>query len=71
MVLLNLANGKYFTLDDIGTRVWQLLSEHKQLMAVRQSLLEEYAVEPEQLEQDLLALTDRLVANGLLQIDPS
>jgi hypothetical protein len=71
MVLLNLANGKYFSLDDVGTRMWVLLTEHGQLKAVHQALLEEYAVDPQQLEQDLLALTDRLVANGLLQISES
>jgi hypothetical protein len=68
MVLLNLVNGKYFSLDDVGTRMWLLMTEHGQLKAVHQALLEEYNVDPQQLEQDLLALTDRLVANGLLQI---
>ena len=32
-------------------------------------MLAEYDVEPLQLEQDLLALADKLVANALLQID--
>jgi hypothetical protein len=68
MVLLNLATGKYFSLDDVGTRMWLLISKHGQLKVVHQAFLEEYLVEPEQLEQDLLALADRLVANGLLQI---
>ncbi len=68
MVLLNLVDGKYFSLDDVGTRMWILLSEYKQLKPVYQALLEEYKVDPEQLEHDLLALTERLVAHNLLQI---
>ena len=68
MVLLNLVNGKYFSLDDVGTRMWGLITEHEQLKAVHQALLEEYQVDPHQLEQDLLELTDKLAANGLLQI---
>ena len=68
MVLLNLVNGKYFTLDDVGTRIWALMTEHAQLKAVHQALLEEYKGEPQQLEQDLLALTNQLIANELLQI---
>ena len=68
MVLLNLVSGKYFSLDDIGTRMWQLIKKHRQLKAVHQELLEEYKVDSQQLEQDLLALTDKLAANGLLQI---
>ena len=67
-VLLNLASGKYFILDDVGTRIWQLLNAHGQLKPAHQAMLDEYAVEPQQLEQDLLVLTGRLVNNGLLQI---
>jgi hypothetical protein len=68
MVLLNLGSGQYFSLDDVGTRMWMLMTEHGQLRAVHQAMLEEYAVEPGQLEQDLLALADQLVTNELLQV---
>ena len=71
MVLLNLINGKYFSLDDVGTRMWILIAEHRQLKTVYRSLLKEYQVDPQQLERDLLALTDQLVANNLLQISES
>jgi hypothetical protein len=68
MVLLNLANGKYFTLDDVGTRIWTLMTQQGQLQAVHQAMLAEYAVDPVQLEHDLMELTNQLAANGLLQI---
>jgi hypothetical protein len=68
-VLLNRATGKYFTLDEVGTRMWQLLVQHGQLEPAYQALLAEYAVEPQQLQEDLLALTDKLAANLLLFID--
>jgi hypothetical protein len=68
MVLLNLGSGQYFSLDDVGTRIWMLMTKHGQLKAVHQAMLEEYAVEPGQLEQDILALADQLVANELLQV---
>ncbi len=67
-VLLNLASGKYFILDDVGTRIWQLLNEHKELKPAAQAMLAEYAVEQAQLEQDLLDLTAKLVDHGLLQV---
>ena len=71
MVLLNLIDGKYFSLDDVGTRMWVLITEHKQLKAVYQALLEEYQVDPQKLEHDLLALTDQLVSKKLLQVNES
>ncbi|MBI5352502.1 MAG: PqqD family protein [Chloroflexi bacterium] len=67
-ILVNLTNGNYFTLDEVGTHMWQLMSQHNQLMAVHQSLLEEYSVDSNQLEQDLLVFVDKLAASKLLQI---
>jgi hypothetical protein len=71
MVLLDLVHGLYFSLDDVGARMFVLITERGELKAVHQALLEEYAVDSQQLEQDLLALTEQLVANGLLQISAS
>jgi hypothetical protein len=68
-VLLNKATGKYFTLDEVGTRIWKLIAQHGQLQPVYQAMLDEYNVEPQQLEQDMLALVDNLRSSGLLQID--
>jgi hypothetical protein len=71
MVLLNLVNGKYFSLDDVGADIWSLIVEKGDLDAVHQSLLQQYEVTPQNLEQDLLELAGRLVENELLQIvDP-
>ncbi len=47
MVILNLATSQYYSLDEIGTRMWLLIHEHSQLKAVHQVMLEEYAVEPQ------------------------
>lgn len=67
-VLLNLADGKYYGLDEVGTRMWALLSEHGRLEPAYRALLEEYEVEPAQLESDLLELVNRLASQGLLTI---
>jgi hypothetical protein len=67
-VLLNKETGKYFTLDEVGARMWKLITQFGDLQPVYQALLEEYDVDPQRLEEDLLALTDKLVANALLEI---
>jgi hypothetical protein len=68
-VLLNQKTGKYFTLDDVGTRIWKLVAQNGQLKPVFQALLIEYEVDPQRLEQDVLALVDQLAANDLLKIN--
>jgi hypothetical protein len=68
-VLLNLQSGKYFGLDSIGTRIWNLIAEHRTLPATYHTLLEEYDVDAERLKADLLALVDQLAAHGLVTLE--
>lgn len=70
-LLLNQTTGVYFKLDEIGMSMWKLIVQYGQLEQVHQAFLAAYDVDPQQLEKDLLALTDELVANELLQIDPT
>jgi len=68
LVILDLASGSYYGLDAIGARVWQLISEGKNLAQTIEVMLTEYEVERSQLESDLLALAERLMAQGLLTL---
>lgn len=70
-LLLNQTTGVYFALDEMGLHMWKLLVQYGQLEAVYQAILAEYEVDPQQLEKDLLNLTDELAANELLEIDPA
>ena len=67
-VLLDLASEQYFGLDEVGTRVWQLVNEGKSLGGMIEVLLEEYEVEPEQLEGDVRALLESLLEAGLVEM---
>lgn len=67
-VLLNLASESYFGLDSVGTRVWALLSENPSIQQTYARMLDEYAVEPSQLETDLLDLIAELADAGLVQV---
>ena len=64
-VILDLQSESYFGLDEVGTRIWQLLQEEKDLQKVFDALLQEYDVEAEQLEQYLIELVDKLIEAGL------
>jgi len=67
-VLLDLNTEHYFGLNPVGTRVWQLLGENGDVQVAYDALLKEYRVEPQVLEQDLLALLDRLEKAGLITV---
>ena len=67
-VLLNLETERYFSLDETGTRMWQLLTTSPDIDAAYQELLAEYDVQPELLRENLTELVGHLVEHGLLQI---
>lgn len=67
-VLLNLASGTYFGLNEVGTRLWALLATDGSLEHAAAVLESEYAVAPEVLRSDLDALLAEMQSKGLLQI---
>ena len=68
IVMLNLKNGTYYGLDDVGARIWGLIQEPRPVAAVRDAILGEYEVEPERCERDLLALLRELQDSGLIEV---
>lgn len=52
-VLLDLASEQYFGLNDVGTRVWQILTEHGNPNRAVEILLEEYDVDEKTLREDV------------------
>jgi hypothetical protein len=65
-VLLNTLTNKYYSLNEVGARFWNLLTAGKTPRQAHQVLLNEFEVESPQLEQDLLELISRLHENGLV-----
>lgn len=67
-VLLNSQTGRYFTLDDIGTRAWTALIGSTSIQAAFDRLLVDFQADPQQLRLDLETLIDDLAERGLVEI---
>jgi hypothetical protein len=67
VVILNLTNGVYYGLGPIGARIWDLIQEPKAVNEIRDALWDEYEVDIERCECDLLALLEELVAENLAE----
>ncbi len=66
--ILNIKNGVYYGLDPVGARIWQLIQQPRSVDEVRETLVGEYEVEPERCAQDLVALLEQLLAEGLIEV---
>lgn len=70
-VLLNVETERYFGLDAVGTRMWQVVTAAPSLDVALAQLNEEYDVLPETLRSDLTSLLQHLVENGLITLQPA
>ena len=67
-VLLDLEGESYFGLNEVGTRIWQLLQSEHSVAGMVDSLSVEYDVSREQLESDVSDLLDKLTEAGLVSL---
>ena len=66
--ILNLKTSTYFGLNTIGASIWKLIQEPKTVGQIRDAITEEYDVEPDRCERDILELLQELSKNGLIEI---
>lgn len=67
-VILNLADSSYYGLDAVGSRIWSLIQEPKEVREVVDTLVQEYEVEPDRCERDTVALLSDLRSRSLVEI---
>jgi Coenzyme PQQ synthesis protein D (PqqD) len=68
VAILNMKDGVYYGLDPVGATIWNLIQKPIVLEEVRDKILEEYDVEAEECQEDLLELIEKLVENGLVEV---
>lgn len=68
-IILSLDSGRYYSLNDTGSMVWEMIQEPKPMSALRDAILDEYDVETDVCEMDLLALLRQLADEGLIIVD--
>lgn len=67
-ILLNLLNGCYYTLNEVGCESWKLMDAKRTLQKIARELCKLYDVGPQQVELDLLALAKELQQEQLVTI---
>jgi hypothetical protein len=67
-VLLDLASENYLGLDEVGTRIWQLINDGETMRSVVATLLDEYDTDEDTLVRDLDNLLGDLQTQGLIKL---
>jgi hypothetical protein len=69
--ILNLTSGIYYGLNEVGASIWKLIQEPKRVNEIKKILLQEYEVEPDRCEEDLVNLLTELLSRDLIKTVPS
>ena len=67
-IIINVATGSYYSLNDTGTLFWELLDGQRTLADCAQAVADEYEVEVEVVEADLLELATEFEHEGLIVV---
>jgi hypothetical protein len=68
-VLLNMETELYFSLNEIGSKIWELISKEKIISEVLSELLNEYEVDHETLKNDLISLLLKMESKKLINFE--
>ena len=67
-VLLNLKTESYFGLDEVGTRMWNVLTSSNSIQDAHKILLQEYEVDQEVLIHDIENFVKRLIKEEMIKL---
>jgi hypothetical protein len=67
--LLNTKSERYFGIDDVGTRMWNILTTSESVEEAYDKLEAEYDVDPTQLRQDVTKFIALLVEHDLVHLE--
>jgi hypothetical protein len=65
-VILDLSSGKYFGLNEVGTRIWTLIGEGRSVADIVRILALEFEADASTIERDARDLLDALKARNLI-----
>jgi hypothetical protein len=68
VVILNLKDGTYYSLDDVGVVVWDILQQPCSIWQLCMAVMEQYEVDSAQCTEDILALLEDMLSVGLIEV---
>ncbi|HIE89330.1 MAG TPA: PqqD family protein [Gammaproteobacteria bacterium] len=71
LVILDMGSEEYFSLNEVGCKLWRLLESNSDLSVAVASLLEQYDVDSKQLSDDVESVVTELKRVGLLSELPA
>lgn len=66
VIMMNIDNNSYYTITEIGNRIWVLMDSLNTPQAICQQLMEEFEVSTEQCQKEVLQFLNQLLENNVV-----
>ena len=66
LVLLDIDSGEYFSTNDVGALIWELIDGARSVSAIAEAVAAEFEVELDVVQGDVMELVDELAREALL-----
>lgn len=67
-ILINLANGMYYSLEKVGGLVWSMVTGGSSIARIAEVISERYSIPVAQAQEDVRRLVEELLADGLIVV---
>lgn len=67
-IIIHISSGKYFSLNKVGTKFWEMCDGRKSIADHAQLLAQKYSIDKEIIIADLLELSQNLLEKGLVEV---
>lgn len=69
IVMMDLEKGRYFSLNGVGSRIWEIIEKPIEVNKLVESLLEEYDVNRNECEENVLEFLGKLNDANIVFVD--
>ncbi len=68
VVMMNMEKGQYFMMNDVGSRIWEIIEEPIKVSEIINALLSEFEVEREECENTVMEFLNDLNYGDLIRV---
>ena len=65
---MNMDKGKYYALNEVGSRIWDLINKNTDVSEIIKALLEEYDVSEEECTREVISYLEDLYNAELIEV---
>lgn len=69
IVMMDLEKGRYFSLNGVGSRIWEIIESPIEINKIVDCLLEEYDVNRNECEENVLEFLGKLEDANIISVD--